>query len=78
MSWTAAREVARHVLSSLPNLREPRFQFLRMSLRKYLLEKVDETGNLHMELIPPEPQVCLRNHIDGETVQLDFMLNTNS
>ena len=49
-----------------------------MSLRKYLLEKVDETGNLHMELIPPEPQVSLRNKIDGKTVQLDFMLKTNS
>ena len=51
---------------------------MNMSLMKYLLEKVDETGNLHMELIPPEPQVCLRNHIDGETVQLDFMLKSNS
>ena len=59
-------------------LDEVRFLFVNMSLRKYLLEKVDETGNLHMELIPPEPQVSLRKQIDGETVQLDFMLNTNS
>ena len=51
---------------------------MNMSLRKYLLEKVDETGNLHMELIPPEPQVSLRKQIDGETVQLDFMIKTNS
>ena len=43
-----------------------------------MLEKVDETGNLHMELIPPEPQVSLRKQIDGETVQLDFMIKTNS
>ena len=32
MSWTAAREVARPVLSFLLSLREPRFQFVKMSL----------------------------------------------
>ena len=32
MSWTAAREVARPVLSFLPSLRELRFQFLKKVL----------------------------------------------
>ena len=32
MSWTAAREVARPVLSFLLSLRELRFQFVKISL----------------------------------------------
>ena len=32
LSWTGAREVARHVLSFLPSLRELRFQFVKISL----------------------------------------------